>query len=652
MMGVMAVLSPIVAYSQGWQVITVEGGYEYGMRLRLEEITNARNYLERTDVPVHHDYNSTALMGVGISLPRTLGRDIGLEARAMVGYSVLAMRREEVRYPIISSGTGTERIIDYDVSARVITLGLDLVARNNLFGELYVEYGMWGNYRASSSFKRYIEIISPAGAKFDMDYLPDSNIMVLEEGTNFAAYDVTVGPMISLGYTIPISSDLALRPAVRMRADINSIINYNRPFWRDFSLGGGIGVMLGSDSYPDSLADFPPVDPSDADEPPGRPLRASIDLYCQSDAGERLQSLPVRRSITMHRGYLPFIPFFQWDSGSERIPDRYVLLSAAGQFTSDSPALADPLQLHHNGLNVLGMRLRTVSGSVVRLVGGTASGEPARLGRRRAERLRQYLHEVWGVNPSRVAVESENGTGAHVEIAGAAREITRPILVEWKSEDLDAPQIGVSPSMEGGAGLKSWELVIRHGRRDVARQSSDGGSQNALDMGLILRDLGTNADRAELVAELTVIDSAGERAVALDRLPILMDTSASGNGDRARTFFVLLPPADGMPEAVSPSMDSIVAMVREGDRIGVHYRNLPTANAGAALRHAEQVIQRLRTSLRQHRLGHLNPELIADDTYERSSSPEAAMFDAAVTVVVEGGGRKSESNKEEVATGR
>lgn len=628
----MMLLSPIIAFSQQWPVVTVEGGYEYGMRLRVDEITSVPGRHERTDLPVHKDYNSTVRMGLGILLPRILGPDIGLEVRATAGYSTLAMRRERERVRVMLPDptdpdifVSVDQVIHYDVSARMTTLGLDLVASHNLFGGLYAEVGLWSGYRVNSSFKRYNELVEPPNAQFSSS---DSTVLLLEQGTDFAVSRMAAGSIVGLGYDIPLFSMLKLRPTIRLHADINSIINYNRPFWRDFSLGGGLAMILDGNGYPE-FGDLPPL------EPPDRQLRASVDLYCQNDAGERFQTLPVRRSITWHRGYFPFIPYFRWDRGSEHIPDQYTLLSSAGQFTADSLAVTDPLRVHHNGLNVLGMRLRSMGG-VVRLMGGTAAGEPVRLGIRRAERLRKYLHEVWGVDPSRVMVESDRGIGAHVKIAGAARELTAPVLVEWRSEDLNAPQIGVSPSVEGGAGLKSWELVIRHGRRDVARQSSGGGRQDVLDMGLILRDLEADTGSAELVAELTVIDSAGERAVALDRMPILMDTAAGRSTERTRTFFMFLPSGNELPGAIAPPMDSIITAVQKDSRISVHYHRLPAANAEAALRHAEQVAGRLGTLLLQHGLGHLNPEMVPDDTYEQNASPEASMFDAVVTVVVEG----------------
>jgi|GEM_PF-2873875 len=634
-------LVPAIAPAQGWHAVTGEVGYEYGLRPPEEEIADTSAGLYESSLTSKvSDYNHTYRLGFGLLLPEFLGPAIELEVRGSAAYSTIALTGEAGRFSVVDPYLNTvDAAVGYQLIATGVTLGLDLLGRWRLPAGINLESGFWLGYRVQSTLSRYSYIIDPPTAVFSPEMTRQRNV---EAGSGFHSFPLSAGMTIGYVQDFPVNDLVTFRSAIRLRTDFSRLAQ--GVSWRSVALGGGIGFVFNGNPSP-VYTDAPSVDPSrslQTDEAQRQKFRAAIDLYSLDDAGERLPVLPVRQAATTHVLHVPFVPVIYFDAGSERIPDRYMLSSPASGFSIDSLAGADPLQLHHSMLNVLGLRLRNMPEQKVRLMGGVAPGEPRNLGRLRAERVREYLRDVWGVDGSRMTVEAGETAGPRVQALGGSRELSAPVAIEWKNLELDAPEIGVSPSVEGAGSVRSWDLVIRHGNREVLNHSSEGGgNEAAIDMGLILRNLDRSVP-GELVAELSAIDSTGEFAIAHDRLPIVLKGGVSPAGERRRTTFVLFAPAAGLPRSAMPSIESIAEAVRSGDRITIGCMAAPKGAAGAF---AGDVAAQLRTLLRRRGLPDVEPELLEEMPAAAGALPEDDLLGAALMVIVDGRERPDTSRQ-------
>ena len=121
---------------------------------------------------------------------------------------------------------------------------------------------------------------------------------------------------------------------------------------------------------------------------------------------------------TLHETF-PLRDYVYFEDGSARIPARYATLSPAEAAAFQEERLQDSLPaelkgrsrrqlaLYHHLLNILGDRLRRNPGATLTLTGltGPSSGEPW-LARARAEDVKRYLVEAFGIDAARLTVET------------------------------------------------------------------------------------------------------------------------------------------------------------------------------------------------------------------------------------------------------
>jgi outer membrane protein OmpA-like peptidoglycan-associated protein len=188
------------------------------------------------------------------------------------------------------------------------------------------------------------------------------------------------------------------------------------------------------------------------------------------------------------------LPMVFFDEGKSDFPSRYVLFKSRAEtegFTEDT--ITSTFNGYWNYLNVLGERLRKNPGVKIGLTGcnsmDIASEKSIDLSRQRAENIKKYLVDIWGIEPGRLPVEArnlpENSTLAtspegieenrRVEIKTDDWEIVKPIRREYgnKYPDLSTAKF----SMKNGLrieNIQSRELVISHNGKEWARIKDPG----------------------------------------------------------------------------------------------------------------------------------------------------------------------------------
>jgi outer membrane protein OmpA-like peptidoglycan-associated protein/Tol biopolymer transport system component len=183
------------------------------------------------------------------------------------------------------------------------------------------------------------------------------------------------------------------------------------------------------------------------------------------------------------------LPMVFFEEGKSDFPSRYVLFKSPAEtqgFTEDT--ITSTFNGYWNYLNVLGERLRKNPDVKVGLTGcnsmDVASEKSVDLSRQRAESIKKYLVDIWGIEPGRLPVEArnlpENSTLAtspegieenrRVEMKTDDWEIVKPIRREYgnKYPDMSTAKF----SMKNGLrieNIQSRELVISHNGKEWAR---------------------------------------------------------------------------------------------------------------------------------------------------------------------------------------
>ncbi|HEX9615138.1 MAG TPA: flagellar motor protein MotB [Bacteroidota bacterium] len=258
---------------------------------------------------------------------------------------------------------------------------------------------------------------------------------------------------IGVGYDIDFASSND-----RSQVSLSPFISYQPYFgqdprsvenWGVSTLRLGLAIKFGSGSQIPRAAAIQP---------------AELDVWFSVRAPK---AVPARRRV---RETFPLRNYVFFEEGSAEIPDRYVRLTKdqASSFKEEQLQEVQPrsnvghslrqMAVYYNILNVIGDRMKRSSAAVT-LHGASANGPEH--GKARAEAIKTYLVETFGVAESRISTEGRTKPLVPSELRGATRELAflragdSRVDIESNSPEL-VMQVGGAPHHYG---LKPVQIV-------------------------------------------------------------------------------------------------------------------------------------------------------------------------------------------------
>ncbi|HEY3875465.1 MAG TPA: OmpA family protein, partial [Candidatus Kapabacteria bacterium] len=247
------------------------------------------------------------------------------------------------------------------------------------------------------------------------------------------------------------------------------------------------------------------------------------------------------------------LPMVFFDAGNGTLPSRYELYSNPAQtqgFSEDT--ITSTLNAYYNFLNIVGLRMRKNPDTKITLTGTNSQDTEVEmsidLSRQRAEGVKKYLVDIWGIQPDRIAIEArklpENPTlpttpegiaeNRRVELTSDSWEIIHPVLRNsiikrpdmatggFKWENGLRPETIGSRALEISYNGQPWDEITDLG--DVSKMDFSGynwrNSQNKLpegegQMSVQLKVTGKDGkDRLSNVDEISVKQFSVSNVVA------------------------------------------------------------------------------------------------------------------------------------------
>jgi len=581
--------------------------------------------LERERIPVYGFFpdcgefmsgNARIISGGALlSLPSLFSDRLGLSFTAALSYSAGMLAGSPADEVVIVDGTRVIRLErEYRLEHEFLRVGLDLLGIFRPFGHLELGAGISTAYIPSISFQQTDNIIGPD----DFAFPGGRTSREMLDGPQLRSAGVQFGPKLHIAYRLPMGRRIWMQPALTAGADLLSLVEQEA--WRRVSLGGRLSILFDLSREP-----APPPPPKVIPR-----LSAAIDLY-GVDEDQRPQPVAaVMVKEELYRQNMPLLPLLHFDRNAASLPERYARLTRAGAdtFTLESVGAMDLLEMQHHILDVVGWRLRNDTSTTITLIGSTSREEPPTLARTRAETVRDYLEQTWGIDHSRIAIGETGGhvqrsseatddgraDNRRVEIVSRSRDIIAPVVAEQVVREFNPPMIRILPTYDVEAGLMNWTITISQGSNIITRYSyreSAGGTEPEFVWSII----GDHIDSAlaPLVAELMVQDSTGAVATARAEVPLVLtkqltvrDGRVEHSGNYERIGHTLVAFSYNSSELTSQQESAIAAMageIRDGavitivgytDRIGDERYNM-----GLSLNRASRIAEALGTILKE-----------------------------------------------------
>jgi outer membrane protein OmpA-like peptidoglycan-associated protein len=177
--------------------------------------------------------------------------------------------------------------------------------------------------------------------------------------------------------------------------------------------------------------------------------------------------VPINRRV---RETFPLRNYVFFEEGSSEIPNRYVALTKneAVSFKEEQLQEYQPVSMvgrpnrqmivYYNILNIMGDRMKRSPGTTISLSGASEKG--LEFSKERAETIKKYLVNIFGIDSSRITTEGREKPLSPSEVPGATKELTllraedRRVDIESSSPELMI-QVGGGPHM-----LKPVQIVV------------------------------------------------------------------------------------------------------------------------------------------------------------------------------------------------
>ncbi len=633
--------------------IGVSGGYEFGLPLSFNRQPGVINRYGFDGAGISEDRGGR--IGAYLGLPSLISENLGLVFQANYLFATGSYLSDPFNIdPVFDPFSN--RIIDpsYRLALESTTGMLELSAATShtFAGNWTVGGGLWGSYRVRGAFTKVLRRQLGGSDELEVER---------EEGERLGTGKFRLGLGATMGTRISLFSGVMLQPELFTRFDPMALGDVG--VLQTFSLGGGVSLLFdaGSPAPADTAAPPPLADNARTDSVPPRPprLEATIDLFSIDAGGERSQASAVRPVSLLRRQQMPFPATVFFDPGSAAIPSRYVRLTPAeaATFSVSDLVRLEPAALYGQALNLLGLRLLGNPGARVRLVGTYGSGEPGTLGRLRAESVRAYLRDVWGVAESRIAVR-EASSGDRAPAPGTVRlegpdEILAPVVTEWRRRTYVPLDIDLEPAIEAEAGVRFWSVTVRQGDRVLSSYSSrPEDSLSGAELALHIPEENNEDALPPLVAELLVEDSTGGRRMATDTLSLVrrvpVGTGGSpegGDGELRSELVYLVSWNDGDSWGKNKSRGGWIAELAEAMRPGARATVSPAAPAPSRNGEACGPCADIAARLKARTGSAVTVEIPRNTPSADPGSPEARMIGSLVRVEIQQSGESGSAGR-------
>lgn len=444
-------------------------------------------------MPKQGEYN-TPEFHIGLEIPVASG----FMFSPRLNYNDLSSVLDDAGEPSSPSGTVPEaNMLGYAYR----TVGLDLLGKIT-FGGFHLLVGPNVGIKVKNSFARGIDNVQAASTS--QTEMPESPALWASIGGG-AGYDIPL---------TPIAKKVWLTPEVMFHYPLTNLSGNE---FGDLIVKQFRGaVSLKFDIGGDAVIVPPPA------------ALASVDIIARGVRPDgSIAAEPVSPTSSMHaRSSMPLLPYVFFDANSATIPARYSRQGTTG-FQVQSLAGKNAEDANHAVLDIVGQRLRENAQASITITGTNSNSGQEKgnvtLSRTRAQAVRDYLVNTWGIEASRVTVDARNlpeiptnpvtqpgmEENRRVELASNDSRITAPIKIEQREsmaagETIVRFETTVQPT---GHPFTNWRITLDQNGAPVGQALSGSGTPPAVQTMTIAN--ATNLINQPLRYRLEATDASG-----------------------------------------------------------------------------------------------------------------------------------------------
>lgn len=390
----------------------------------------------------------------------------------------------------------TTAVYEYTIASTLRSINLSPSLRYS-WERFSLHAGFRMGYFASNSFVQQEKLVAPDELVYENGRRDRMNYAGDIPSASSLRSSLTMG--LSAAFPMNTSKSLSIVPQLSAEVGLSNV-NKEVP-WKVQSYRLGVGLMYMHSIIPPKpvvLPVEPPPPPPKAIVTPPPPvakleLVEPLKMELVNDDGLRIE-LPLKVKNTVSSNMYAMIHYIFFDSASAEIPQRYVLLDSeqAQSFNPMKLNITTSMQVYYHILNLVGTRMKDNPSIAITLTGCNTNNDGEknnlRLSRDRAEAVKKYLTDVWGIAPERITVKARNlpavasntntqdGTveNRRVEITTSSPELLEPIVYSDTTRTINASKVKYSGKVLAESGIKEWKFIATQNGEDIKTLSGSG----------------------------------------------------------------------------------------------------------------------------------------------------------------------------------
>lgn len=456
---------------------------------------------------------------------------------------------------VLTESGPTNGIFEHKVESNFLNIGFEPTIIYNPFSNFHVNLGMRFGQNLTYTFSQAETIISPEGVgTFLDDDGNDSRSRVRNQFSGDLPDAITFqfGIVTGVGYELPLNKDNSMRilPEISLYHSLTDFVENTN--WNLSSIRMGLAIKYSPLEKPakekiykdefkiDTI--FKPTDliagktysagkelirtfSTETDNQiivteviqrtdtifvaKQYGLEGSISAVGVDSVGQEISSPVFRIEEYVSNRLDPLLNYVFFDDNSSEISKKFKLLNSSetGKFSTIDLLRESTLDIYYNSLNIIALRLKEFPKSRLTLIGcnsdfGAEAGN-IELSKKRAEAVRDYFINNWGISADRIKIESRNlpqkastpknepdkiAENRRVEIYSDDYRILEPLFIEKIDRTANPPIVRFKPTANSEAGLKKWEITAYQSSDMQNKFSHIDSSSNISDLDWVLED--------------------------------------------------------------------------------------------------------------------------------------------------------------------
>lgn len=220
-----------------------------------------------------------------------------------------------------------------------------------------------------------------------------------------------------------------------------------------------------------------------------RIFEPDISLAIRTLSGNAVSVITLRETDVIES--YPILPIVYFPEGSADLDSSSIAVLSpadAAQFSTKS-LQRNQLDVYNNMLNMIGIRMKQIGAGSITLTGCVnntgVEKENRPLARSRAEAVRDYLINVWTIDPSRIVVRDRllpaspassayaegREENQRVDISASDPQILEPVEFRDTDRTVDPGKIRIAPMVKSDQEVQRWTMDVKQNQRGLLSAS-------------------------------------------------------------------------------------------------------------------------------------------------------------------------------------